>query len=295
MSIDFKKLNFFFILGNPRSGTSLLRLMLNTNNDISVPPECGFYHWLSNKYKTQDFSDTALFIESYIEDLKKSKKMETWDIDFNYLRHLIKKTKPATYEQVSLLVYLTYAAKFNKSPKTIGDKNNYYINYLCDLNKINKNPKYIYIVRDCRDVVCSYRALKKIETKSIYKPNLPWDIKNICFSWNKNNINVINFFNKLPKNQYYIIRFEDLIEHTEKILKNICNFLETNYDNNMMEYYKENAQKNIEPIETLDWKKETLNKPNINKIGTYKHNLTMTQIKIIEKVSGEIMKQFHYL
>lgn len=295
MNLNFQKITFFFFLGNPRSGTSLLRLMLNANSNIVVPPECGFYHWLSKKYQTLDFSNNSSFLKSYLEDLKQSKKMETWDIDFSYLIYLIKKTKPTTYEQVSLLVYLTYAAKFNKLPRVIGDKNNYYTNHICDLNKLNSNPKYIYIVRDCRDVVCSYRALNKIETKSIYKPDLPYDIETACISWNKNNTNIINFLKTIPKNQYHVIRFEDLIQHTEEILKKACNFLETDYENKMIEYYIENAQKNIEPVETLDWKKETLSKPNINKIGTYKHELTAEQIKAIEKASEKLMQEFDYL
>ena len=33
-----------FILGNPRSGTSLFRLMLNSHSMINATPECGFLH-----------------------------------------------------------------------------------------------------------------------------------------------------------------------------------------------------------------------------------------------------------
>ena len=40
----------FFILGNPRSGTTLLRVILHSHENIIVPPECGFLTWLYKDY-----------------------------------------------------------------------------------------------------------------------------------------------------------------------------------------------------------------------------------------------------
>ncbi|MDE2234040.1 MAG: sulfotransferase, partial [Gammaproteobacteria bacterium] len=36
----------FFVIGSPRSGTTLLRLILTSHPQIVVPPECGFVTWL---------------------------------------------------------------------------------------------------------------------------------------------------------------------------------------------------------------------------------------------------------
>ena len=43
-----------FVLGSPRSGTTLLRLMLTCHRHIVVPPECGFCVWLYPQF--QDWS-----------------------------------------------------------------------------------------------------------------------------------------------------------------------------------------------------------------------------------------------
>lgn len=40
-----------FIIGSPRSGTTLLRLMMNSHPRIVVPPECGFAVWWYEKYQ----------------------------------------------------------------------------------------------------------------------------------------------------------------------------------------------------------------------------------------------------
>ncbi len=70
----------FFIIGNPRSGTTLLRLMLNNHPLISVPPECGFAVWLYEKYKAENFLDKSI-VRNFIADVVKSRKFETWGID----------------------------------------------------------------------------------------------------------------------------------------------------------------------------------------------------------------------
>ncbi len=33
------------VLGNPRSGTTMFRLMLTAHSEICIPPECGFFQW----------------------------------------------------------------------------------------------------------------------------------------------------------------------------------------------------------------------------------------------------------
>ena len=57
----------FFILGNPRSGTTLLRLMLNSHPKLGVPPECGMIQWWNEKYKNKNLQDVY---DTFINDIK---------------------------------------------------------------------------------------------------------------------------------------------------------------------------------------------------------------------------------
>ena len=61
----------FYIIGNPRRGTTLMRLLLTTNSEIHIPPECGFMIWLKAKYSSKkNFKVTRTFVC----DLLKTKK-----------------------------------------------------------------------------------------------------------------------------------------------------------------------------------------------------------------------------
>ena len=118
-----------FVIGNPRSGTSLLRIMLNSHNKIVVPPECGYMQWWYSKYKDWSVSSN---LQDFIDDLSTSKKIETWQLDYKLLYEYLKDNQPESYQSLIFKVVEFYGfAKHNKlQTEVLGDKNNYYINHL---------------------------------------------------------------------------------------------------------------------------------------------------------------------
>lgn len=284
-----------FILGNPRSGTSLFRLILNSHSRIAATPECGFLHWWYSKYK--DWNDESILkgrLTNFIEDLKTSKKIEEWSLDFEKLKNEIIKTKPENYARLGELVYLSYARQKEKDPKIIADKNNYYINHLNDLKEIWQDAKFIFIIRDGRDVACSYINLDKLKTDSPYKPKLSTEITKIAREWLDNNYQVINFLKNLPTGSGFTIRYEDLILNTENILSKVCSFLSIEFEKKMLQYYINNAANKDEPDSTIDWKRKTLEKPDESNIGKYRKELNKEEINEFNKVAKEMLKEFNY-
>ena len=123
----------FFILGNPRSGTSLFRLMLNNHPEIVVPPECGFSEWLYDDFCRKEINEKMY--RDFLVRVFDSRKFETWGLDFEEVLLSFEKCRPTNYKSLVREIYLGYARK-NKNVKAImGDKNNYYI--LC-VSKIEK-------------------------------------------------------------------------------------------------------------------------------------------------------------
>lgn len=279
-----------FILGNPRSGTSLFRLMLNAHSEIIAPPECGFLQWWFKKYNGWDSKASEAKVEEFISDLKTSKKIETWNLDYDSLKEDILEDKPKNYADLTTLVYLSYAKHKGKNIKTIVDKNNYYVYHLALTKKIWKKAKFIFMIRDGRDVACSYKALRSLDSKSPYKPHLPYQILEIAKEWNWINSEVMQFLNNLPKEEFIIIRYEDLILVAERELMKICAFIGIKYQAEMLLYFQENQ----EPLSTLDWKRKTLEKPDQNNIGKYKQLLNEEEVKVFNNVNKELLLKFGY-
>jgi len=284
-----------FILGNPRSGTSLFRLMLNAHPQIISPPECGFLHWWYSKYKDWNSSYNASHeIDTFILDVKSSKKMEDWNLDFDKLKQNIIQKNPQNYSELGEVVYLLFAEQKGKKPLIIADKNNYYTNHLDDLKEIWPTAKYILVIRDGRDVACSYFNIEKLVTDSPYKPKLSNDINTIAREWVDNNNNIIDFINSFDDARGLIVRYEDVVTSPEFFLAKVCSFLGVDFNQEMLTYYIKNAEQQDEPSSTLDWKMKTLEKPDENNIGKYKAELSKENCNEFNAIAESLLEKFNY-
>lgn len=276
----------FFILGNPRSGTSMFRMMLNSHPEIVVPPECGFAHWLSNEYLDKDFSQKSVR-EQYIDALSKTKKFETWNINLDFVRKLLEGHSVSSYTDAVRCTYMAYGYGRDSQVSLVGDKNNYYIKHCNELKAIFPDAKFVLIVRDGRDVACSYLELSNSSSNSQYKPNLPSEIEEIAKEWKTNNGTVLEAFG----DNVHIIRYEDLVTTPEVELSKVCRFLGVEFHQDMLAFYK----KNDEPKDFLGWKSKTLEKVDSKNLKKYKEKLSEEQIEIFDVCAGSMLKRFGYV
>ncbi|MDO6776601.1 sulfotransferase [Shewanella sp. 3_MG-2023] len=277
----------FFVLGNPRSGTSMFRLMLNSHPEIVVPPECGFAHWLSDKYMAQDFDQEEIY-EVFSEDVFNSKKFETWHLEQKDILEVLLENKPTSYECAIQCVYLAYAKiKSNgKDPAVLGDKNNYFIDHILELKAIFPKAKFILLIRDGRDVACSYLQIEKDDISSIYKPSLSQSIEDIACEWVLNNEKVL----REVGSELFITRYEDLLSVPEETLSKVCEYLNLSFDQHMLSFYK----KNDEPKEFLQWKSKTLEKIDKDNVAKYKKILEPKEIENFNEIAIDMLKKFKY-
>lgn len=273
----------FFILGNPRSGTTLLRLMLNTHSLIGVPPECGMILWWYDKYKTWSIksNDEPMLVLEFIKDILSSKKVEDWGLTEKDLLKCFKE-KPKNYIEVFKLIYQNYTNK-----KIVGDKNNYYINELNKLSKVYNNTKYIHLVRDGRDVACSYLKIKDLEQDLKYIPKLPSKTKVIAEEWNQNIIKIDNF---LKDKNAYTVKYEDLLKNPTDVLTKICAFLGVAFESEMLNF----SNHNNEPIATLKWKQKTLEKLDVSNFSKFRSILSKKDIEEFNQIAKDSLTKYNY-
>jgi len=288
------KVKTAFLLGNPRSGTSLLRIMLNNHSAIVAPPECGFLQWWQKKYahwSKADAKDPAI-VTSFLNDLLASRKIESWQLDQAELQYAIAQEAPADYGQLCTLVYRFYAAP-EKRPRLqwIVDKNNYYIHHLKQISKVWPDAHYLFLVRDGRDVACSYRGVKELKTDSPYKPKLPQDIASIAQEWRDNNLRIQAFLKAQAAGRSSLLRYEDLLNAPRECLQAALGDLGSEAEPGMLEFYKHND----EPSSTLAWKTKTLQKLDANNVGKYKNMLAAEEIHAFERVAGDVLSKYDYL
>jgi hypothetical protein len=284
-----------FVVGNPRSGTTLLRLMLTCHPDIVVPPECGFALWLRPAYADWAGQDSrGPRLEAFLDDLFKARKYETWNEERASLRQWLRQRSPIGYAELVEGVYAHYVKKKKHSARRFGDKNNFHIHHLQDLISLFPNCQIINIVRDGRDVACSYRQIGMSRFSSEYQPRLPQKIEDIALEW----MAAANAPQTLRSGSgggaIHTLRFEDLIIHPEDALSSLCGFLGEDYHGAMLNYHRRNRDEGLEPSATMEWKMKTIEPIDQAVVGRYREALSAHDVKVFESIAGPVLAMYGY-
>ncbi len=292
MSLD------FFILGNPRSGTTLFRLMLNAHPLVTVPPECGFALWLSEAFGDWSLasSEQEEQVDTVVDAVLGTRKFETWGVQKEALRKGILTQRPATWSALVRVVYQVYADRVSATPHLLGDKNNYYISHIESLRRLAPQARFLHIVRDGRDVACSYLEVTRSNITSKYSPRLPATIREIAFEWHRNVTGVLEVLPQDASDRVHHLRYEDLVRFPEASLVRVCAFLGIPFDKGMLDYFERErtSEHASEPTEFLQWKSRVVDPPTMDSVGRYIRDLSPSERQEFEEVAGSTLTAFGY-
>jgi len=214
----------FFIVGVQRSGSTLLRLILNAHSQIAIPEEARFLTpILKKKYIYQPFQGKQLKL--LVEYLTKVPHFKLWNYDASLFIENLKKKKKITLREFIEELYSSYCKYEGK--QLWGDKSLFF-NWIDILYTLFPEAKFIHIVRDGRDVFNSWRKIDPL-MNNVAVAALDWSFKLS---------RIERSFSKLPKSNYMTLRYEDLLSEPEESVKSICNFIGVSYEPAMLEFYK---------------------------------------------------------
>lgn len=284
----------FFILGNPRSGTSLFRLMLNRHSRIVVPPECGYILWYRDKYTGKLFDQNSALIDEFVKDVFRAKKFETWNLSFDELKNFVSANCPKSYSEACALVHQFYAESQGKKVSVWGDKNNYYVSICEKLLSLYPNAKYLCLIRDPRDVFASYLDLANLKTDSPYAPKLTVSVEDFSAEWIESLGKLDRLAEAVGEKAILFIRYEDLVEEPDKTLSDVVAFLGENFEEGLADPSTSTHRINREPEATLDWKPLTREPPQSSRVGRYRHRLMPQDIAEIEEKCDQALQRFGY-
>lgn len=281
-------MKFTYILGNPRSGTSLFRLMLGAHPDVVAPPECGFIQWNHRSFYRANFEQESQ-LKAFTEAVLSSKKMETWGLTKEDLIVAFRNIHSPNYQNLCEAVFTAYATSRGRQniPEVAVDKNNYYLECLEEINSAMPHATYLHIVRDVRDVAVSYLEIERKKHEGKYAPKLATTAEEIAKSWSTNNERTAAF---LADKKHLVVRYEDLLVRPEIELARVASFLGISYDERMTRYYEFND----EPQETLGWKQKTLQPIDPSRAGAFRRELDSEFGDKLWEIAEETLVKFGY-
>lgn len=281
MKESLDKIPLFFIIGRPRSGTTMLSTILDANKQTAMPVESKVIIFLYFKFRNVKIWNKKLLLTFY-HSIFEQPKMETWTINKDQLKEdILQLGENATFQRLIKLIYLNYVSFFDKEAVSIiGDKNpgySYVISHLKILLQLFPDAKIIHLTRDYRD---HYLSMSKIDFEGNH-------LSLVCYRWYYSFKQVRKLMKDKPE-QYYFLRYEDLVQQPEKQMIAICNFLGINYHSSMLEYYKiKDKVLAVYPEEDVLKYHSNLFQPiSADFVGKWKHKLTKKQIELADSVVG---------
>ena len=272
------RFTLFFIVGRGRSGTTLLRLLLDAHPAISVPPEGQFITSLYNKYARTRWDKEKIL--SFYNDLWLEERLDDWNLNKEKLKQdLLACENRASFPELCMIVYANYALASGKEGVTIlGDKNPIYSLFLKELIYLFPDSKFIHIVRDYRDNLLSYQRVK-------------FDVNStsaLAYRWKKYNEEILKYSKQYP-DRFTLVRHEDLLTDPTYHLVRICSFLGVDFDRGMLEFYKR-------PTNAPKWEWHTnLAKPlDKNRVYLWKKTMTRSDVLKSDYICRNLASHFGY-
>jgi Sulfotransferase family len=261
----------FFIVGSARSGTTLLRIMLNAHPDVAVPPESRF---ITELWRGEDEVD----VDRFLAELRDHSRFKLWDLPIEEVQNEITGST-ATYADAIEAAYRAYAKHRGKS--MYGDKTPRYVEQMPLLAKLWPKARFIHQIRDGRNVALSYADV----------PFGPKDVAGAARLWKARVRAGRDAGHDLP-GRYVEIRYEDFIEDLESSAKLICDFLSIEFDEGMLDY-TERARDDILP-------RAAKYNPNISKPvdaapkRSWRDSMINSQVRLFEAIAGDLLEDLAY-
>jgi hypothetical protein len=266
----------FFITGSQRSGTTLLRLLLNSHSQIAIPEEAGFlYPFLNKRILNQKRPLTLRQRQRFIRYLQNDEQFKKWNICSKSLAQL---ENSCVSQKVAIeFLYAAFAAKSNK--EFIGDKSPKFIRKLKLLTILYPEAKFIHIVRDGRDTFLSLKRRQHHSAESALVSSAEWRVKEILIQ---------RALGKIP-NRAIRIRYEDLVQSPSQLLMKICRFLDVEFEPEMLMFWK--TSKDYIDQQHSDLIYKPVEPKNIQK---WKSGLTSRELDEYTFISRSLLKTYDY-
>ena len=270
--------NPIIIGGCGRSGSTLFRLMIDSHPDICIGPESSLFpsnlenDWLGRPTGIPNWSTLSTKFDIEIQQIQRLRKELQSQSEF------IEK------------FFMIYTQKMAK--KIWGDKSPRNIRVISYIFKHFPRARFIHMIRDGRDVVCSLRThpkYKKINDELVeLATRNPIDL---CIKRWVDDVNMGLAWRGDPR--YFEVRYEDLVHDPETTLRHVCSFLGVTFDAQMLEHHKVKggSRDHSKFIQNQD----AMSQINFNSLQRWQKELTEDEKDLFKKEGGDLLIKLGYV
>jgi hypothetical protein len=279
-----------FVVGMNRSGTTLLRMMLDAHPQLTIPPETHFVPDLIKAVR-----EPGATPEDALEAMKSAREWGDFGFsDEEMLARLraLPKLRPGAAVRT---FYEAYMAEQGK-PRW-GEKTPTYVQKMKLIQRALPEARFVHVIRDGRDVALSVldRTVRDLTAGDVAR------------RWRKK---VRKAREDAPDLEHYTeVRYEDLILDTEAVLRRVSEFADLPWDDAMLTYHERSGERLKEMARALPAEgraKElsverrmathamTTKPPSVDRVARWRTQMTAEQRAEFEAEAGDLLAELGY-
>jgi len=276
-----------FVVGATRSGTTLLRLMLDAHPDLAIPFETHFIPKLisADEGGSPSADDLAEIVIGH-------RRWRDFHLEPDELRNAYRELDPPNAADAVRAFFGLYAARQGK-PRW-GDKTPGYVKKMKKLQSVLPEARFVHIIRDGRDVALS-----------VVPRNFgPDSVGEAARNWKRT---IRDAQRQAPELDHYLeVRYEDLVLDTEKVLRAICKFCDLDFQPAMLEYHERAGERlgekrrrpkpgrSLEGPANLSGHVLTQEPPRPDQLAKWRGEMTEYDRGAFEAVAGDLLAELGY-
>ncbi len=280
-----------FIVGAPRSGTTLLRLMLDAHPSIAIPAETGFFAGLATAADQRSVPASPQDFWRFLTS------RSTWpDFGLNESEFRMRLDSLPEFSVAAGLrsFYQLYAAIHGKT--AWGDKTPSHCHHMPIIQETLPEAHFIHIIRDGRDTALSLRE--------------------VWFAPGRTAPVLADFWATAVRagrsggaqcKHYLEVRYEALVRTPRETLETICEFLSLPFSRAMLNYHQTARDRLSEATdsrqadgrvitiaERLYQQRRTSSAPDIARIGRWRTELSANDFRDFDATAGDLLEELGY-
>ena len=262
------------VLGVRRSGTTLLRVILDRHSQLAIPDESYFIPQLADRHRG------PIDVNAFVDDLRRLPTLREWDVDVEAVRARL---RPGQSPGDAIgAVYEAYAE--GQSKERWGDKTPMYMQRLPMLERLFPTALYVHLIRDGRDCALSFAQMPEgIVTRSWAHPQ---DAAGFACQW-RAEIVAARELRKHVGPRMLEVRYEQLVAEPEHVLLQICDHVGLSFEPAMLDYAS-SVDVTRQPHQ------QSLTRPPTPGLRDWTTEMPPTDVLAFEAVAGDVLAELGY-
>jgi hypothetical protein len=206
-----------FVVGCGRSGSTLLRLMLDAHPELAVPGESHFIPELRRRHPD------PIEVDEVTAELLRTPNFRHWKVSEHAVWDRVRAVDAPSFAHVVEAAFMANADEHGKT--RWGDKTPIYVQHIPLLDTLWPDARFVHVIRDGRDVTLSYLSLH-------WGPSTAWAAAR---KWRRDVTAGIRHGQPLGTSRYLEVRYESLVRDPRATLEAVTAFAGLAFDERMLD------------------------------------------------------------